>query len=165
MNIKLSISLLIVTSLFVAIPIASGEDQRPYTVTNGKFDLYTHVGWKVFNMSCYGCHGVDATGTDIAPDLTVSLKTMTKNQFITKVLTRYRITIGANQIIGTDQTALMDAMMEEVLKQERAEQGEIIMPAWSKSPYVAPHVEDLYTYLKARSDGVLGIGEPEVTKE
>ncbi len=54
-------------------------------------------------------------------------------------------------------------MMEEVLKHERAEQGEIVIPSWSTSPDVKPHIEDLYAYLKARADGVLEDGEPEVT--
>lgn len=162
MKIKLSIPLLLMAGLLTASPQIFAEDKKPYVMNNGKFDLYTHVGWKVFNMNCYGCHGVDAAGTDIAPHLTESLKSMTKNEFITKVLTSYRITIGENQIIGDDRMALRNAMLDEVLKQERAEQGEIIMPTWSRSPYVEPHVEDLYTYLKARSDGVLGVGEPEV---
>ena len=56
-------------------------------------------------------------------------------------------------------------MMAEVMKYQRAEQGEIIMPAWSQSPYVQPHLEDIYAYLKARSDGVLGTGEPEVVAQ
>ncbi len=161
MKIQLT-KILLAATLILANPFINAEEDKPYTITDGKVDIYTHVGWKVFNMSCYSCHGVDAVETDIAPDLLESLKDMTRNQFITKVLTSYRITVGANQIRGEDQTALRDAMMAEVLKEDRAEQGEIIMPAWSRSPYVEPHVEDLYSYLKARSDGVIGAGEPEV---
>lgn len=158
---KILITLCITTGLMLSNPLFA-EEEKPYTIKDGKVDVYTHAGWKVFNMNCYGCHGVDAVATDVAPDLLESLKGMTKNEFITKVLTRYRITMGAGQIMGDDQTALREAMMAEVMKHERSKQGEIIMPAWSQSPYVQPHVEDLYSYLKARSDGVLGTGEPEV---
>ena len=156
---------LLTAALILTYPLINAEEEKPYTITDGKVDIYTHVGWKVFNMSCYSCHGVDAVKTDIAPDLLESLKGMTKNQFITKVLTSYRITVGSNQIRGEDQTALRDAMMAEVMKKDRAEQGEIIMPAWSRSPYVEPHVEDLYSYLKARSDGIVDAGEPEVAEK
>ncbi len=163
MNILFTRLVCLLAGLLIINPVLNAEE-KPYTITDGKVDIYTHVGWKVFNMNCYSCHGVDAVGTDIAPNLVESLKDMTKNEFITKVLTRYRITMGAGQITGDDQTALREAMMAEVMKHQRAEQGEIIMPAWSQSPYVQPHLEDLYAYLKARSDGVLGTGEPEVAQ-
>ncbi len=165
MNIRSIKVLYIVAGLVLTTSSLYAENETLYTIKDGKVDIYTHVGWKVFNMNCYGCHGVDAVATDVAPDLLESLKEMTKNEFITKVLTRYRITLGAGQATGDNQTAIREAMMAEVMKQERAKQGEIIMPAWSQSPYVKPHVEDLYSYLKARSDGVLGAGEPEVVEK
>ena len=162
---KIQLATLLTAALMLTNPLINAEEEKPYTITDGKVDIYTHVGWKVFNMSCYSCHGVDAVKTDIAPNLLESLKGMTKNQFITKVLTSYRITIETNQIRGEDQTALRNAMMAEVMNNDRAEQGKIIMPAWSRSPYVEPHVEDLYSYLKARSDGAVGAGEPDVSEQ
>ena len=144
--------------IFLAQPLVA-EEEKPYTITDGKVDINTYVGWKVFHMNCYSCHGVDATGSDVAPSLVDSLKDMNRNEFITKVLTRYRLTMGAGEF--QDSTARREMMMAEVQKQERAEQGEIIMPAWSQSPYVKPHVEDLFAYLKARADGALGTGEPQ----
>ena len=59
-------ALRITASLLLVSPVSSAEE-KPYTITDGKVDIYTHVGWKVFNMNCYSCHGVDAIGTDIAP--------------------------------------------------------------------------------------------------
>ena len=165
MKIRLSRVLCLATGLLLTTSALYAGDEKPYNIKDGKVDIYTHVGWKVFNMNCYSCHGVDAVATDVAPDLLESLKGMTKNEFMTKVLTRYRITFGAGQVTGDDQTAIREAMMAEVMKQERAKQGEIIMPSWSQSPYVKPHLEDLYAYLKARSDGVLGTGEPEVAEK
>ncbi len=162
MRINITKILFLTAGLLLTNPVINAAENKPFTSTDGKVDIYTHVGWKVFNMNRYSCHGVDAVKTDIAPDLLESLKSMSKNQFITKVLTSYRITVGANRIIGEDRTALRDAIMTKVLKNERAEEGEIIMPAWSRSPYVEPHVEDLYAYLKARSDGAIAAGEPKV---
>lgn len=144
--------------LFLTQPLTADEE-KPYTITDGKADINTYVGWKVFHMNCYSCHGVDAVGTDVAPSLVDSLKDMNRNEFITKVLTRYRLTMGAGEV--HDSTARREMMMAEVQKHERAEQGDIIMPAWSQSPYVKPHVEDLFAYLKARADGALGTGEPQ----
>ena len=105
MNILFTRLVCLLAGLLIINPVLNAEE-KPYTITDGKVDIYTHVGWKVFNMNCYSCHGVDAVGTDIAPNLVESLKDMTKNEFITKVLTRYRITMGAGQITGDDQTAL-----------------------------------------------------------
>ena len=41
------------------------------------------------------------------------------------------------------------------------EAAEAAKPAWEKDPNVKPHVMDLYAYLRARSDGVLGPERPE----
>ena len=35
-----------------------------------------------------------------------------------------------------------------------------VMPPWKENPNVSKHYEDLYGYLKARSDGVLPPGKP-----
>ena len=37
------------------------------------------------------------------------------------------------------------------------------MPAWESNPNVAPHIDPLYRYLKARADGVLPAGRPART--
>ncbi|MFK8068578.1 MAG: cytochrome c [Gammaproteobacteria bacterium] len=158
----------IAIGLFLLNPILSaeeesstGDDKPPYIINEeGKVDIYTRVGWKVFHLSCHGCHGVNAVGTDVAPSLVEALKGMSKSEFITKVLTRYRITVGVDLTTGRSGAALRKAMVEEVIRYERSEKGEITMPAWSQSPYVSPHVTDLYAYLKARSDGALGCEEP-----
>jgi hypothetical protein len=36
-----------------------------------------------------------------------------------------------------------------------------VMPGWKNDPNVLPRVDDLWSYLKARSDGVLGTGKPK----
>ena len=41
-------------------------------------------------------------------------------------------------------------------------QGQIgVMPAWKDNPNVNKHFEELYSYIKARSDGALPTGRPE----
>ena len=140
----------------------NGKEAAPYRVVDGKVDESTFLGWRAYHSTCHGCHGVDATGTSVAPDLVVAVGSMTAREFSTKVLTRYRIVIGFDEIAGDDQTALRAAIMEQVM---RRESGELIMPAWGDNPNIQPHVLDLYAYLRARADGALGPGRPEKIPE
>ena len=39
-----------------------------------------------------------------------------------------------------------------------------VMPAWGENPNVMKHIDGLYAYLKARSDGALKGGKPERMK-
>lgn len=127
-----------------------------YHVVGDKVDRSTYLGWKVFHTSCYGCHGVDALGTDVAPSLVERVKLLSPREFAFKVLTRYRIVVPSAEAAGDDQTAVREAIIEEVLKQERGKKGKILMPAWETNIRVKPHVLDLYAYLSARADGPLG---------
>lgn len=36
-----------------------------------------------------------------------------------------------------------------------------VMPGWKEDPNVMPRIDDLWGYLKARSDGVLPVGKPK----
>ena len=141
---------------------ANANESTPYRVVDGKVDESTFLGWRTFHSSCHGCHGVDATGTSVAPNLVVAVGSMTSRDFSTKVLTRYRLVIGFGDISGDDQTALRAVFMEQVMRRER---GELIMPAWGNNPNIQPHVLDLYAYLRARADGALGTGRPEKIAE
>ncbi len=129
----------------------------PYRVVANKVDKSTYLGWRVYHSVCYSCHGVDATGTSVAPDLVERVRTMSAENFVDKVLTRYRITLGYDEVASDDNTAVRQAFLEQVMKYER---GELIMPAWERDPNVKPHVLDLYGYLRARADGALGPGRP-----
>ncbi len=129
----------------------------PYRIEDGKVDQSTFLGWRVFHSTCHGCHGVAATGTTVAPDLTQRMKDMSLEQFINTLLIRYRIVLGADQAAADDNTATREAFMDLVRKHE---QGRLIMPAWEDDPNVKPHLLDLYAYLKARADGALGPGRP-----
>lgn len=142
---------------------ASGS-VKYYEVKSGRVDPGTYRGWRLFHSNCYGCHGVDGTGTDVAPNLVERVKALSASDFTVKVLTRYRIVVPASEASGDDQTATRQAIVEEVLKQERGKRGEILMPAWESNSRVKPHLLDLYGYLKARADGVLGPGRPKLAK-
>ena len=121
-------------------------------------DQSTFLGWRTFHSLCHGCHGIDATGTSVAPSLVNRLKNMDYEEFVSAVLQRYRITFGYDEIRGDDQTALREAFRQRVMKHER---GELIMPDWGRDPNVKPHIQDLYNYLRARADGRLPPGRPQ----
>ena len=148
--------------LAAAAPPPSGDPlPGEYRVVAGRVDRGTYNGWRVFHASCHGCHGVGAVGTDIAPELVERIKSFTPRGFATKVLTSYRIVPG-DPGAPEDRAAEREALLEEVLKRDRQSRGQVVMPAWDGDPAVPPHVLDLYAYLSARGDGVIGPGRPRV---
>ncbi len=133
-----------------------------YRVVNGRVDRGTHTGWRLFHTACYGCHGVDATGTDLAPNLVERVKTLSPRAFATKVLTSYRLVQPQGESNADERNAALEALIEDVMRQERSAAGRIPMPAWDDNERVRPHVLDLYAYLSARADGKLGPGRPRL---
>ena len=151
----------------ITLPLAAQPNGEPvpgdYRVVQGKVDRGTYTGWRVFHTTCYGCHGVGAVGTDLAPNLVERVKTLTPRAFATKVLTSYRIAGLDDRADPQDRSAAPGALIEEVMRRERGARGQIIMPAWKEDPQVNPHVLDLCAYLSARADGKLGPGEPKLS--
>ena len=160
----------VVTSLSIPLCLATSDTpgssaqlhSTPYRIVDGKVDRSTYLGWRVYHSACYTCHGVDGTGTSVAPNLVERVKTMSARDFVGDVLTRYRITLGYDAVAADDNTAVRQAFLEQVMKYER---GELIMPTWERDPNVKPHVLDLYAYLRARADGELGPGRPGQIKQ
>ncbi len=149
-----------------ATTVAQPRDASPmpgeYRVTNGRVDRGTYVGWRLFHSACFGCHGVDAVGTAVAPNLLERVPTMTPRDFASKVLTSYRLLSPADD----DSAQAREATLEEVLKRDRnGARGQVLMPAWGGHTGVPPHVLDLYAYLSARAVGDLGPGEPKVVAQ
>ena len=67
---------------------------------------------------------------------------------------------------GDDWRLMEQALMEEIVKQEKRDEGELAtMPRWEYNPVVKEHVQNIYRYLKARADGVIGPGKPGILKE
>ncbi len=125
---------------------------------DGKVDPETFVGWNVFHHACVGCHGVGAVGSEVAPDLTQSIDKMSPGRFRAKVL--HRISMSYSE---GDRMSMQDAMMEEVMKQEKRDRGELEnMPKWHYNPTIRQHIGNIYSYLKARSAGVIGPDKPGI---
>src|SRR3990172_1762600 len=144
---------------------APPPDTKFYQVVDGKVDANTLRGWQVFHRTCYVCHGVGAVGTDVGPSLVDRVKNMPVTEFANKVLNRYRIVTPMDEATAESNLIWREAMIQEMLRHERGERGELMMPAWEKNFRVRPHLLDLYAYLQARADGALGPGEPEPMRE
>jgi len=160
--------LLIIGALFMGSATSIGAgDTAPlpgtYRIVDGKVDWGTYAGWFTYHLSCHMCHGQDASGTDVAPNLKQSLKTMTQEQFANIVLGRYRILDAPAE--GPPDEAERKAIIDEVLQHRRGVLGRLAMPVWNTDPGMKPHILDLYAYLKARSDGALGPGRPKSMEE
>ena len=102
---------------------AAQAQDKPYTVVDGfKVDTETMKGFRTWRAAaCDRCHGANQEGL-VGPSLVNSLKTLTKEEFITTV------TNG------------------------RLEKG---MQSFGNSPVVMNNINQLYAYLKGRSDGAI----------
>lgn len=129
------------------------EKRAVYTVEDGtKVDDKTYVGWRLFNSTCFVCHGKDATGTDRAPNLLPPMKTMSERAFRKKLLKRYFAKVNLDD---------PDRRMAYLEQLEEEDAAEFKMPTWDDDPNIRPHISDLYAYLKARADGALSEVRPE----
>lgn len=155
--------MLLALALMVTLPAGlSADDTRPYEIRDGIVDESTFLGWRVYHSTCHGCHGVDATGTSVAPNLVEAINRLSARDFSVKVLSRYRITVSAQAASGDDKTALREEILQQVM---RRESGDVLMPAWERDPNVKPHVLDIYAYLRARADRALAPGRPKRRSE
>jgi hypothetical protein len=93
-------------------------------------------GWKQFNLNCARCHGEDVLGTTIAPHLILSLKP--DGPINTKELFVQTVCAG------------------------RPAKG---MPAWCALGLGMDKINDIYLYVKGRSDAKISPGRPAVKKE
>ena len=117
---------------------AAVDEERPYLVTNGKVDRGTYNGYRRYGNSCLACHGPDGMGSSYAPRLVDSLKHLTREQFD-------EIVINGRQNVTSSQ--------------------QNVMPSFGTTEDVVIYLADIYSYLKARSDGVLGRGRPVRAEE
>jgi len=106
-----------------------------YKITSdGTVDWSTFSGFRRFNGTCDFCHGPDGSGSSFGPDLTDALKTLSYADF-------QNIVVNGKQDVNT------------------AEQ--LVMPAFGTNKNVMCYLDDIYVYLRARSDGVLPPGRPQ----
>jgi hypothetical protein len=94
-------------------------------------DQATYDGWKQYNLNCARCHGEDVLGTTIAPHLVVSLK--------------------PDGPIPTQEAFV------QVVCAGRPEKG---MPSWCALGMDPAKINQIYAYVKGRSEGKLGPGRP-----
>jgi Cytochrome C oxidase, cbb3-type, subunit III len=157
-----TVILLFVTQMIFAADETSRQfETEYYRVENGKIDPDTFLGYNIYHHVCVGCHGVGGVGTDLTPNLTKSLAHLSPAQFEIKVLHKFAIKFSTDDWMNMEQ-----AMFEEIIKRKQQEQGEMMdMPRWEHNPIVSRNVEKIYRYLKARSDGVIGVDKPGLLKD
>ncbi|MFL5450201.1 MAG: c-type cytochrome [Gemmatimonadales bacterium] len=113
---------------------ASAPLRDPYhTAPLDTVPQQVYDGWKQFNLNCARCHGEDAMGTSIAPHLIMSLKP--DGPINSKELFMSTVCAG------------------------RPAKG---MPAWCSLGLTMDKIQDIYAYVKGRSDGKISPGRPAV---
>ena len=109
------------------------REKTPYKMVGGKVDFGTYNAFRRYHSICHTCHGPDALGRSFGPSLVESMKNLTYLQFVEVV------TLGRTTNVGGTT---------------------FIMPAYAENKDVVEYINDLYAYLKARSDGALKRGRP-----
>ena len=100
---------------------------------DGAVDWMTYSGFRRYHSECHVCHGPDGEGSTYAPALKDSLKTMPYAEF-------YGIVVSGRKdlINGQDK----------------------IMPAFAENKNVMCYLNDIYVYLRARSQDAIPRGRP-----
>ncbi len=125
----------VVAAMGILIPsIVRAENDPVYVVQNGLVDQHTFNGYRRYGESCMRCHGPDGAGSSYAPNLTESLKHLTYEQFTEIVINGRKNVTSANSNV---------------------------MPAFGTTEDVVNYLDDIYGYLKARSDDKLPRGRPK----
>ncbi len=113
---------------------AKAENDPVYVVQDGRVDQHTFNGYRRYGESCHRCHGPDGSGSSYAPSLTESLKKMSFEDFSNVIVNgRQNVTKSQNNV----------------------------MPAFGTTEDVILYLDDIYGYLKARSDDKLPRGRPK----
>ena len=116
-------------------------DESLVEMQYGWMDFATYKGWRAYHAECHVCHGPDAMGSTYAPSLMVSLQE------------------------GLSYDDFFNVIMNGRGEAEGAQKGNV-MPAFGENSNVAPHIEDMYRYVKARADGKIrrGVRLPKLPK-
>lgn len=142
-------------------PVGDLPPPGEFRIQDGRVDAGTYTGWRLFHSACHVCHGVDATGTERAPDLVTAIDRMTPRTFARKVLGSYGLIASTDGKLSAVAADADPEKLDRVLEGIRGKDVEVTMPAWGEDKRVRPHVLDLYAYLTARAAGLPG-GEPKV---
>lgn len=123
-------------SLVPMLPRAEEFDpDHPYRIApDGTVSWPVYQGYRRYHSYCHVCHGPDGLGSSFGPALVDSLKVLSYDQFAEVVVNgRKNVTTATEKV----------------------------MPSFGLNPNVMCYLDDIYAYLKARSDGALGRGRPE----
>ncbi|MGH6948418.1 MAG: c-type cytochrome, methanol metabolism-related [Kiloniellales bacterium] len=108
-------------------------DPTYHVADDGTVDWYTYSGFRRYHSECHVCHGPDGLGSSFAPPLVHSMERMSYTDFA-------EVVVNGRENVNT------------------ANQSK--MPAFGLNPNVMCYLEDIFIYLKARSEGAVGRGRP-----
>src|SRR5215475_13867207 len=130
---RLTLRAIVAAAILLGSSAALAAAEPPYTAVDGKVDKKTFNGWRRYTESCLRCHGPDGAGSSYGPDLVDSVKRMSKDEFEDIVINgRTNVTTASGNV----------------------------MPPFGTVEDVVSYLDDIWAYLKARADGVLGRGRP-----
>lgn len=109
-------------------------EDKPYEYVDGKVDFGTYNGFRRYHSSCHVCHGPDGLGSTYAPPLIESIPRIGYEGYLEAIVN------GIQNVSASEQS---------------------VMPSFGEDPNVMNYVDDIYSYLKARADGVIGRGRPD----
>ncbi len=101
---------------------------------DGSVDWDTYIGFTRYSAECLRCHGPDGLGSTYAPALVDSLKHLSFTDY-------YATVAGGKKAVSASQ--------------------DLVMPAEGENKNVMCFINQIYVYLRARSDGAVGRGRPE----
>jgi methanol metabolism-related c-type cytochrome len=101
---------------------------------DGTVDWYTYIGFIRYSSECLRCHGPDGMGSTYAPALIDSMKHLTHSDF-------YATVAGGKNAVSASQN--------------------LVMPAQGDNKNVMCFIDEIYSYLRGRSDGAVARGRPE----
>lgn len=99
-------------------------DPVPVVTKDYMVDWGTWNGFRRYHDACHVCHGPNALGSTFAPALAESLKTMDYNTFVA--------TVSSGRQVNRAGT-------------------EYVMPSFGEDKNIMCYIDDIYTYIKARS--------------
>lgn len=108
-------------------------DPQPVATKDYMVDWGTWNGFRRYHDACHVCHGPNALGSTFAPALADSLKTMDYATFVGIVSGGKREDRGGTMFV---------------------------MPSFGEDKNIMCYLDDIYTYIKARSLGVMPPGRP-----
>jgi methanol metabolism-related c-type cytochrome len=147
---RLAASLFAVVAAFAVTSAAHGDPKQPASNSDGRYydaegnptyrvdadgktDWPTYSGFQRYNAECLRCHGPDGMGSSYAPALIDSLKKMDYATFLATVAQ------GRKNLAGGQEK---------------------VMPQLGEDKNVMCYIDDIYVYLKARSDDAVGRNRP-----